>query len=122
MNQKTPRPVDVQVGSNILNVRKIRGLTQENLAEALGITFQQIQKYEKGTNRVSASRLVEIAAALECTIADLFAGVAVDSAAPAIPSLSPRAVAVAHLFDRIENTRQKSAVLDLIKAVAPEAA
>jgi len=72
-----PHPVDVTVGRNIRTLRAARRMSQEALAAELGITFQQIQKYERGTNRVSASRLAEIALALEVGLADLFAGVAV---------------------------------------------
>lgn len=51
--------------------RKMRGKSQENLAEALGLTFQQVQKYERGANRISASKLVQTAKYLECTVASL---------------------------------------------------
>lgn len=70
-----PHPVDVTVGRNIRTLRAARRMSQETLGHELGITFQQIQKYERGTNRVSASRLAEIAVALEVGLADLFAGV-----------------------------------------------
>ena len=58
---KTPDPIDVEVGSKIKAQRRLRGMSQDTLAAALGVTFQQIQKYEKGTNRVSSSRLAVIA-------------------------------------------------------------
>lgn len=59
-----PHPVDVHVGAKIRALRKIRGLSQQALAEAGGVTFQQVQKYERGANRVSASMLVRLAGAL----------------------------------------------------------
>lgn len=63
-NEKTPHPVDVHVGAKIREIRRSSGKSQEYLAEAVGLTFQQIQKYERGANRVSASKLCEIAEAL----------------------------------------------------------
>lgn len=59
--RKTPNPIDVEVGSKIRLRRALLRITQQELAAQLGVTFQQVQKYEKGTNRVSASRLQQIA-------------------------------------------------------------
>ncbi|GIT90771.1 transcriptional regulator [Jannaschia sp. AI_61] len=67
-------PVDVHVGKRIRHRRWMVGTTQQQLAEAVGIKFQQIQKYETGTNRVSASRLWDIAQALEVNVAHFFEG------------------------------------------------
>ena len=67
-----PHDVDVLVVTNIRNRRLYLGKTQDELGKSLGVTFQQIQKYEKGTNRVSASRLSDIAKALETTIGYFF--------------------------------------------------
>lgn len=65
-------PIDRAVGANIRRMRMARGITQSALAEPLGVTFQQLQKYEKGANRVSASKLVRIAGVLGCSLGDLF--------------------------------------------------
>ena len=65
-------PVDVAVGARIRLLRKLRGLSQQALAEAAGVTFQQIQKYERGANRISASMLSRIAAALDTPVAEMF--------------------------------------------------
>lgn len=59
-----PHPVDRGVGANIRRLRRERGMSQETLSALVGVTFQQLQKYERGANRVSCSRLLEIAAAL----------------------------------------------------------
>jgi transcriptional regulator with XRE-family HTH domain len=64
--------IDQLVGLSIRQRRKSRGLSQAQLGEALGVSFQQIQKYERGANRVSASMLWKVARALHCEIADLF--------------------------------------------------
>jgi transcriptional regulator with XRE-family HTH domain len=69
---KRPNPTDVFVGGRVRMRRKMLGLSQEKLGEMLGITFQQIQKYEKGTNRVGASRLQAMAQALDVPIAYFF--------------------------------------------------
>ena len=71
-----PHPVDVHVGKQIRHRRWLTGMTQQQLAEAVGIKFQQIQKYETGANRVSASRLWDIAEALEVDVAFFFDGLA----------------------------------------------
>lgn len=67
----TPDPVDLYVGNAIRARRKVQGVSQERLGEAAGVSFQQIQKYERGSNRVSASMLARIAQALGCRSADL---------------------------------------------------
>jgi transcriptional regulator with XRE-family HTH domain len=66
--KKTPSPDDVALGIAIRQRRMLLGISQEKLAAAVGLTFQQIQKYEKGTNRVSWGRLRQITAALECSV------------------------------------------------------
>ncbi len=63
-----PHPVDVHVGARVKNRRLIQGLSQEELANAVGVTFQQVQKYERGSNRISVSRLAEIANALKAPL------------------------------------------------------
>jgi len=60
-----PNPVDVHVGGRVRQRRTLLGLSQEKLGEALGLTFQQVQKYERGTNRVSASRLFDLSRVLD---------------------------------------------------------
>jgi transcriptional regulator with XRE-family HTH domain len=72
--EKQPNQVDVDVGRRIRIQRKNKGLSQSGLADALGITFQQVQKYEKGTNRVGASRISHIAQILEVPVAFFFDG------------------------------------------------
>jgi transcriptional regulator with XRE-family HTH domain len=66
-----PRSLDVALGLRIRQRRKFLHVSQTALAEAIGLTFQQIQKYERGFNRVSFSRLVDIAHALDCRVVDL---------------------------------------------------
>lgn len=67
-----PDPIDVQVGLRVRAMRKSRSMSQETLAKACGLTFQQIQKYERGANRISASMLVRIAKACDVGVQELF--------------------------------------------------
>lgn len=75
-------PVDIHVGKKIRHRRWLLGVTQQQLAEKVGIKFQQIQKYETGANRVSASRLWDIAEALEVDVSFFFAGMESEEATP----------------------------------------
>jgi transcriptional regulator with XRE-family HTH domain len=69
---RTSSTVDKHIGARIRESRRALGMTQESLGELLGVTFQQIQKYEKGRNRVSAARLFEICEALDVSLASMF--------------------------------------------------
>jgi transcriptional regulator with XRE-family HTH domain len=71
---RSPHPTDVHVGGRVRLRRRILGLTQEKLADTIGVTFQQVQKYERGTNRISASKLFEIARTLGAPIPYFFEG------------------------------------------------
>lgn len=71
-NKKTPHHIDALVGANVRRFRLLHGMSQEQLAEQLGLTFQQVQKYEKGANRISASRLWQIAEVLGVEISAFF--------------------------------------------------
>ena len=70
--EKRPNPIDIHVGSRVRLKRTMMGLSQEKLGESLGVTFQQVQKYEKGANRIGASRLQQIAAILKTPISFFF--------------------------------------------------
>ena len=81
----TPNAVDIHVGHRLRQLRTLRGLSQEKLGEAIGLTFQQIQKYERGANRIGASRLFDIAKVLGVEIAYFF-----EEMPDKVASLSPR--------------------------------
>jgi transcriptional regulator with XRE-family HTH domain len=85
LHQKSPSPIDRHVGARIRMRRMMLGMSQEKLGEALGLTFQQVQKYEKGTNRIGASRLLQIAGILGVGIEDLYEGL------PDLRPANPRA-------------------------------
>ena len=80
MAKKAPNPIDVHVGGQIRVRRRELGMSQEKLADGLGLTFQQVQKYEKGTNRVGASRLQAITTILDVPVSFFFEG------APRLPA------------------------------------
>lgn len=75
MQQKSPNPIDRHIGSRVRARRIMLGMSQEKLADALGLTFQQVQKYEKGVNRIGASRLLQIAGILDVGIDFFFEGI-----------------------------------------------
>ena len=74
MAKKVPNPIDVHVGSRVRARRQVLSISQEKLGNALGVTFQQVQKYEKGTNRISASRLQHVSSILQVPVAHFFEG------------------------------------------------
>ena len=108
---KKPHAIDVAVGANVKRIRNDQGISQEKLAEALGITFQQIQKYEKGTNRISASKLVMIAAALNSTVFDLFKGIGVTEGEIETPEPEdPRVHKATRIFKEIPSDKMDHAL------------
>src|SRR6202451_3619859 len=74
MAKKAPNPIDKHVGSRVRMRRMMVGMSQEKLGDALGLTFQQVQKYEKGTNRIGASRLQQISLILQVSVSFFFEG------------------------------------------------
>lgn len=115
-------PVDIHVGKRIRYRRSITGITQQNLADRVGIKFQQIQKYETGTNRVSASRLWDIANALDVPVSFFFEGYSDDdqtaqSAYPADPNDREAMELLRYYYAIPENQRRR--LFDLAKALSP---
>jgi len=74
MPKKAPNPIDKHVGSRVRMRRMMLGMSQEKLGDALGLTFQQVQKYEKGSNRIGASRLQQISIILQVPVSFFFEG------------------------------------------------
>ena len=70
-----PHPIDAMVGARVRQRRTLLGMSQESLGEAIGLTFQQVQKYERGVNRISASRLFGLARVLEVPVSYFFDGI-----------------------------------------------
>jgi transcriptional regulator with XRE-family HTH domain len=122
---KKPVPVDALVGHNIQICRRQRGLSQAELGERIGVSFQQVQKYENGTNRVGASRLTLIADALGVPLANLFEGSSTADRPDPGPDPSgrallakPHALRLAQAFDRIARKPTRIAVVHLVEAIA----
>jgi transcriptional regulator with XRE-family HTH domain len=119
---ESPDPIDVEVGHRIRLRRKSQGITQTSLALHLGVSFQQVQKYERGVNRVSASMLVHTANFLQTTVADLV-GETPDAKANedlleqlSVPGTAPLVRAYARMQPDL-----RSAVLQLVRVMAEEA-
>ena len=119
---EAPDPIDVDVGRRIKLRRTAAGVTQTDLAVHLGISFQQVQKYERGANRVSASILVHTAKFLDTTVADLVgeAPGAKETEARLTQLSVPGAMALLEVFARIPPSL-RSAVLQLVRVMADEA-
>jgi transcriptional regulator with XRE-family HTH domain len=125
MTTKNIHPIDRLVGQRVRLLRLARGVSQSMVASKLGLTFQQLQKYERGTNRISASKLFEIAAVLGVGVADLFQDTTdwnKDHMAPA-PTMkddfNPTQIdlRIVHRLSQIRDSRIKRHMLNLISAV-----
>lgn len=130
--KKQPNPIDIHVGTRIRLRRTMIGMSQEKLGEALGITFQQVQKYEKGTNRVGASRLQNIAAILNVPVSFFFedapgenAGsrpeMAESSSTYVVNFLSSsEGLQLNRAFVKISDPKVRRKIIDLVKSLADE--
>jgi transcriptional regulator with XRE-family HTH domain len=117
---KPPHPNDVLVGANLRLYRNAAHVSQTELAEHLGITFQQVQKYEKGTNRVGAGRLLTISTVLKVPVATFFEGAkaAPNTRAPAQLLNRRDAYKLAEAFDKISNPQIRDALVALVVILA----
>jgi transcriptional regulator with XRE-family HTH domain len=129
--KKEPNFVDKHVGSRVRMRRMLVGMSQEKLGEALGITFQQVQKYEKGTNRISASRLQQIASVLGVTISFFYEGLPAEvegggfaeESSPAFVMdfmASQDGLQLMQNFMRIRNPRIRRSIVDHVRALAED--
>ena len=124
---RSPDPIDIHVGARLRLRRMMLGVSQENLAARVGVTFQQVQKYEKGQNRVGASRLLQLSRALSAPVGYFFEGApggddgetpAVD---PAALLATPEAVNLAVAFSRVADAGTRRKIVDLVQALVGEA-
>ncbi|MEK9753341.1 MAG: helix-turn-helix transcriptional regulator [Rhodospirillaceae bacterium] len=116
-----PHPTDVHVGQRIREARLAKGMTQTDLGNSLGISFQQVQKYEKGTNRVGSSRLWEVCKVLDQPITFFFEGLGRGSMGEPEPALSSRAIKLAKEIDEISDDNVKTHFLKLVRSYAKSA-
>ena len=132
MTKKSPNPIDKHVGSRVRMRRMMVSMSQEKLGEKLGITFQQIQKYEKGTNRIGASRLQQIANVLGVPVGFFFEGAPVpdgsakgfsDAASPAYVSdflETSDGLALTKAFMKVTDSKVRRRIVDLVEAMVAE--
>src|SRR5271170_346974 len=129
--ERSPNPIDVHVGLQVRLRRKELKISQEKLAESLGLTFQQVQKYEKGANRVSASKLYEIARALQASIDYFFRGLADPAEMPGVAEdgsqpfvndfiTTAEGLELATEFPKILDPLVRKRVLELVKSLAED--
>jgi transcriptional regulator with XRE-family HTH domain len=123
MAKRSPLPVDILVGQNIRIFRLQAGWSQAELGYRIGVTFQQVQKYENGVNRVGAGRLSQVADVLRIPILALFDGTetpAVDDPRRSAHALlaEPHSLRLLQAFDKIENKTIRAMLLDLIERLA----
>jgi transcriptional regulator with XRE-family HTH domain len=119
------RPIDQHVGERIRLRRTERGLTQEQLADALAVSYQQVQKYETGANRISAGRIYEIARKLEVEIGYFFDGLDAGEAEAAVPlehgGRQRSAIELVRKFAQIEDAEVRAAIAGLVKTIVGRA-
>jgi transcriptional regulator with XRE-family HTH domain len=130
--KKQANPIDVQVGNRVRIRRMLIGMSQERLGSLLGLTFQQIQKYEKGINRIGAGRLFEVARILNVPIDFFYEGVedrlagqpgmAEPESAPPVMAFvsSGEGLQLSLAFMKIRDAKVRKRVLDLVKSLAEE--
>jgi transcriptional regulator with XRE-family HTH domain len=130
--KKAPNPTDKHVGSRVRMRRMMLGMSQEKLGDSLGLTFQQVQKYEKGTNRIGASRLQQISQILQVPVSFFFEGApsAVlvgrhegmgEAPSPAYVSdflATSDGLALTKAFMRIDDSKLRRRIVDLVEQIA----
>ena len=127
---RKPNLVDAHVGARLRQRRMLLGISQEQLAEMLGLTFQQVQKYERGTNRVSASRLFQLARTLDTPITWFFEDMEHESGSEAeMPSSEPadidpmsrrETLELVRVYSRIDDRKVRKKLYEMAKALAEE--
>ncbi|HEY0566555.1 MAG TPA: helix-turn-helix transcriptional regulator [Xanthobacteraceae bacterium] len=127
MATRNPMPVDVLVGQNIRICRLQKGLSQGELGQQIGVTFQQVQKYEKGANRVGASRLNQIANVLGVSLPSLFDGAPTATEdesghSPRYLLSKPHSLRLLQGFEKIGNEGTRLALLQLVECLSQDAA
>ena len=135
MAKKAPNPIDKHVGSRVRMRRMMLGMSQEKLGDALGLTFQQVQKYEKGTNRIGASRVQQISQILQVPVAFFFEGApdlqplqngangAEQAPSPGYVSdflATSEGLALTKAFTRIKEAKLRRRIVDLVEEIAED--
>ena len=132
MAKKAPNPIDKHVGSRVRMRRMMLGMSQEKLGNNLGLTFQQVQKYEKGTNRIGASRLQQISHILQVPVSFFFEGAPTVSVSVRTDGMSETpspayvsdflatsdGLALTKAFMRISDSKLRRRIVDLVEQIA----
>lgn len=121
MSRETETEVDKAIGARIRERRVTQGMSQAELGVPLGISFQQVQKYENGKNRVSASSLVLIARALHCTVAYFYKGIDQGDRSEEERPLSPEAIKIARRYDAVRDPELRGIMSKTLSAFEKEA-
>lgn len=115
-----PHPIDIHVGQRLRAIRTLRNMSQEKLGQRVGLTFQQIQKYERGTNRISASRLYEFSEILEISVLDFYAGLGNANQNLKLPCLTKNEMVWLDIFNSLENHKIRHSLKNLALAIKEE--
>lgn len=126
---RSPNPVDLHVGARVRMRRKFLGMSQEALAEIIDLTFQQVQKYERGSNRISASKLYEISKALTTPVGYFFEGYGQSEAVEGFSESeseqfvhnflrTTEGIELAEAFPRVRAAKVRRRILELVRAMA----
>jgi transcriptional regulator with XRE-family HTH domain len=131
-NADGPKPIDLHVGSRVRLRRTLMGMTQEKLGHALGLTFQQVQKYERGANRIGASRLYDLSRVLDVPVSFFFDDInpkiaaALDGTAGTRPVYEPdpmmrrETLELMRAYYRIASGETRRRLFELVKAMASD--
>ncbi len=130
-DERAANAVDRKLGQRVRSRRLEIGMSQERLAELLGVTFQQVQKYEKGVNRIAASRLFDISAALDVPVGRFFENIGASRSASGVAETrkdyvedalaTPEGAQLMGLFAAIKSVKVRRRVVELVRALSEEA-
>ena len=116
IGERGPRPVDAHVGGRVRMRRTILGMSQTNLAESLGLSFQQVQKYESGMNRIGSSRLWELSGVLDVPVIYFFEGLEAGNSEDV--SAKTETLKLVRAYYRIKNDKVRKRLYELVMAAA----
>lgn len=114
--------VDKFIGAKIYNLRLSKGLSRQQLADTIGVTHQQLQKYEKGVNRIAVGRLVLIAKALHKTVDFFYEGLEKDNSEPVLTKHQRMCIEVSRNFMKLSSPEHQAAVNSLVKSLVKQSA
>lgn len=120
MDTRSASTIDQKLGARVRTRRLEIGMSQERLADMLGVTFQQVQKYEKGVNRIAASRLFDIAQALDMPICEFFEGLPGAAGKPRSDARPSGSRELMQLFSKVASAKVRRRIVDLVRTMAAD--